>query len=142
MKKTILLFVLLCWGANAQDIITFSGEFSHMSKGFELRKEFNSFYVAFYGEQVYKDQTAFDYGLNTGLISDLGRFTAFYGVSVGITKEIEYFSTKTSSFTTGLQGEIDYNFNQSFYIGAKCRVDYQIKQEILIRPMFKIGYKF
>lgn len=146
MRNLLLLFAFICWGANAQDLITFSAEFgAPESKGFEIRKEFNGFYVGLYAENLKQDEVKFNWGLNAGLSHDLRRFTLFYGANVGLIKNTAYTSEKTQNLALGLHTELDYNFNDSFFIGVKLKLDSfhgSEKTEILTRPMLKIGYKF
>lgn len=152
MKKLILILLFISTSVNAQEIITFSMEFgTNESKGFEVRKEFdikrevNGFYVGFFGENIETTDTMFNYGLNTGLYSKSESITLFYGVNIGGIKETAFNSSKNTNLVLGLHSELAYNINESFFIALKGSFNGYNKlgkTNILIRPMFKIGYKF
>lgn len=147
MKKLLLVLVFTCFGASAQDLITFSFEYGTLeSKGFEIRKELDGVYVGLFAENLTNDdEIMFNWGINTGFSTGLRSFKLFYGANAGLIKRTAYGSNKQQYFNIGANVELDYNITESFFVGLKGKLDtYEADstREFLIRPVFKIGYKF
>ena len=142
MKKLILLLTLYTSIANSQDLITFSAEYgTEKSIGFELRKEYEQFYVGLYAENLNQNELLFNWGFNGGLKHELDSFTLFYGINAGLIKKTAFNANKEQKLLLGIHTELDYNINECFFIGVKLKAD-TFNNQILTRPIFKIGYKF
>ena len=142
----IITTVLFSYSINAQYKTTFSAYTDlNYSKGFEIRGEFKNWYLGFQAENLYVDKEyALNWGFSIGCYEDLNRFTWLYGIRVG------FIVLDGSKPSFGVETELDYNINESVYIGVRGAYDMYLdspnvetpQSYSLIRPFIKIGYKF
>ena len=146
--KTLILILCISWGAYAQQMneYTYSIQLgTNQSKGVEIRGEFQDWYSSFYWESIIIDKSsAINWGFEIGLYNEINNFTVFYGINLGILRK------ESNKPVYGANIELDYNITRSAYIGLKVNYSryqdsprYQdIQTKELLRPLFKIGYKF
>lgn len=142
----IIITFLFSYSINAQYKTTFSAYTDlNYSKGFEVRGEFENWYLGFQAENLYVDKEyALNWGFSIGCYEDLNRFTWLYGIRVG------FVVLDSSNPSFGIETELDYNINESVYIGVRGAYDMYLdspnvetpQSYSLTRPFIKIGYKF
>lgn len=151
LKLIIILLFVNLYSANAQRSIDYNYTISfysslQFSKGIELRGEFNNWYMSFQSENFLKDQQYFfNWGSAVGLMKQTHNFNYFGGLRVGF---MHVEDGKKPLF--GLETEIDYNINESVYIGIRGTYDQYFDSpnietptsKEMLRAFVKIGYKF
>lgn len=148
MKKGLYILLFLTMGAFSQEYKTAFSAYTSTdyTKGFELRGEFEEWYIAFHAENFIKNKEFnFKWGFALGAFQDINKFTYYYGINLGFLV-VEGHSKPL----IGLEIELDYNINNNLYVGVRGSYDTYFdspnvetpKSYTLIRPFIKIGYKF
>lgn len=112
------------------------------SKGFEIRKSvMEDYYVAFQIERFRKGDYILNVGGAVGIRYPVGRFDLMTGLRAG-QMEVQYDIT---SFSYGLETEVDYRITGWLFVGARFSHDaYKDStcNRTLARGFFKAGLKF
>ncbi len=150
MKKIITLILILSLNhlVQSQEYNTSVSAYTstNYTKGFEIRGEFENWYIGFNAENFLKDKEFyFGWGFSVGAFKEYNDFTFFGGAKVGFMRV-----NNNSKPLFGLETEIDYNISENFFIGLRGSVDIYFdspsveepKTITLIRPFIKLGYKF
>lgn len=148
MKKTILLLtILLTTYTYSQDYRTTFSAYTalNFSKGFELRGEFEDWYLAFQAENFIKDRDYYtNWGFSLGMIEQINRFYFIYGLRFGFIK------TDQNKPSFGIETELNYNINKDVFVAVRLAYDTYFDSPSIeyptsyhmVRPFLKIGYKF
>lgn len=118
------------------------------SKGFELRPEFDDWYLAFQAEQFLKGSDKFfNWGFSVGLIKYVPRTSIkwFGGIRVGF---MHVNGPKKPAF--GLETESTYPLSENVDLGIRGAYDVYMdspsmqepNSESLLRPFVKLIYRF
>lgn len=145
--KTLAIIMLVTWGSYAQSDIKFSVYSSlDFSKGFEIRGDFEDWYMAFQLESFLKNKETFlNWGGSIGIIKEVNSFDYLGGIRAGF-----MIVDKQSKPSFGLEAEVDYNINENVFIGLRCAYDACLHSpdvetptsKKMLRGFIKIGLKF
>lgn len=165
MKKSITTIVLVLVGFLSHSQMNFEPSYSNgyssvsgsvymsnrYSVGFEARAEWDWFYMGFHAEALNENKgfnnvdLIYNVGASFGVFQNYNNFMFLQGIKIG--KVSKDGDLKTSY---GLEGEIDYIFNDGFFIGIKGTFDKYKHGETkgtvetidYSRLFIKIGFKF